>query len=463
MTDKVYIVTDLGPGDGGKGGVVQKICDMVKPRFVVKVGGGEGCHGMQTSRGESFVFSHWGCGTFGGVKTFISEQFVCIPEGILNEGDALRFSCGVHNAFEMLFVDPRALCVSHYHRIASRLKELARGSNPRGTTGTGVGTAYRESLAYPQLAIRAGDLTSHDLKDRIAAIRNHVRKDLHAVIEAEVLPSDREESKKLISLLGDDDYLSFSTERFKECARRVKITSSDFLGQEILGKESPVVVESSQGVLLDYYFGFFPHVTSLRTLPCFRHKMLKDAGFGGRIVNLGVVRAYAIRYGPGPMPTDSPVMYESLFPGSTKPWNRYQGNPRVGPLDFVMLKYALEVCGGPLSFDALAVTWFDQIQSNGLWSVCKRYNSGTEDKRFFGPDGAIKVCRFADGSKQQKYQERLTKQLQDCEPEVITYPVFRTASRDKMFQLCDGVISDELGVPVRMVGFGPTELDKVCK
>ena len=52
---KVFIVTDLGGGDGGKGGVVHKICTETKAHTVVKVGGAQGSHGVHTIRGENFA------------------------------------------------------------------------------------------------------------------------------------------------------------------------------------------------------------------------------------------------------------------------------------------------------------------------------------------------------------------------------------------------------------------------
>jgi adenylosuccinate synthase len=460
MTEKVYVVTDLGPGDGGKGGVVHKICDLVDPEFVVKVGGGQGSHGVRTSNGESFAFSHWGCGTFLGVKTHLSKRFVAIPEGILNEADILRYQHGVHNAFDLLTAERGVLCATHYHGVASRLKEMARGENPRGTIGTGVGEAYRDAQRYPNLAIRAGDLSQPDLQDKIAAVREQVRMDLDSIIRAEFLPEDREEAKQEIALLSDDMFLKFCVKRFQECSERVKIVDTDYLSREILAKDSPVVVESSHGVLTDHFNGFFPHVSAIETLPRYANAMLRSAGYAGKIVNLGVTRAYTIRHGAGPMPTDAPSMLNSLLPGSHKVDNRYQGKVRVGPLDFVLLKYAIEVCGGPSAFDGLAVTWFDQIQANGVWRLCSRYSNATDEK-FFTSSGEIKVHHGAD-DRQLRHQEELGKQLQNCEPENWLIKIPKDASREDLFSICAAGFRCELGVPVRMVGFGPTELDKAC-
>jgi len=461
MTKKVYTVTDLGPGDGGKGGVVHKISTMMRAHTIVKVGGAQGSHGVCTSRGERFAFGQWGCGTFEGTRTHLSPRMVISPEGLLNEADALRYKHGIHNAFDLLTVDERALCATPYHGIASRLKELARGNNPRGTIGTGVGETYRDLCRLPEMAIRAGDISRPDIRNRLVSVREQQKRDLAAIIRGEFLPGDREEADMEISRLYDDGYLDFILNRFQELSLQVKIVDPDYLGREILSRDGVVVVESSHGVLTDHFHGFHPHTSALRTLPCFTHAMLKDAGYDGQVVNIGVTRAYHIRHGAGPMPTDDPAMLENLLPGSHKPADRYQGQVRVGPLDLVMLRYAIEVCGGPTAFDGLAVTWFDQIQTNGAWHFSNRY-SGADDSTYFSSSGEILVRRGADND-QLEYQEALGKQLLGCTPEITTVNIPLDAGRDELFSLCAGALQEKVNVPVRMVSFGPTERDKICK
>lgn len=461
MTNKIYIVTDLGPGDGGKGGVVHKTSYMMRAHTIIKVGGAQGSHGVVTSAGERFAYSQWGCGTFEGIRTHLSLRIVISPEGLLNEGDALRYQHGVHNAFDLLTVDQRALCTTAYHGIASRLKEMARGSNPRGTIGTGVGEAYRSLERFPELAIRARDLSRPDLKDLLAVIREQQLRDLSSIIQGEFLPDDRAEAKKEIGLLYNDALLNYIVERYREVSERVKIVDPDYLRREILSQDGVAVVESSHGIITDHFHGFYPHVSAIRTLPCFTHAMLKEAGYDGQIVNIGVHRAYEIKHGAGPMPTDDPTMAENLLPGSNKDENRYQGKARVGPLDLNLLRYAIEVCGGPTAFDGLAITWFDQIQVNGAWHLCDHYRNA-DDRTYFSPTGTIKVRRGTD-AEQLEYQESLGKQLLRCVPEITTHAVSSVAERDNLYALCADVLMEKLGVPVRMVSFGPTEQDKICK
>lgn len=460
MTEKIYIVTDLGPGDGGKGGVVHKISTMTRAHTIVKVGGAQGSHGVCTSAGERFAFSQWGCGTFEGTRTHLTSRMVISPEGMLNEAAALRYEHGINDPFALLTVDGMALCATPYHGIASRLKEMACGNNPRGTIGTGVGEAYHTSHQYPHLVIRARDLSRPDLRDLIAAVREQILVDLNSITLDKFLPSDREIAAKEIDLLYDDGFLDYVVSRFREVSQRVRIVSHDFLEREILSSDGVVVVESSHGVLTDHYRGFHPHTSAIRTLPHFTQAMLEEAGYHGRIINLGVTRAYQIRHGAGPMPTADPGMSENLLPGSCKDENRYQGKVRVGPLDLVLLRYAIAACV-PTVFDGIAVTWFDQIKKNGVWHICDRYQN-IADPDCFTPAGEIKV-RQNDDAAQLACQANLGQQLLSCLPEITSYPIPPDASQNSLYNLCADVLGEKLGVPVKMLSIGPTEQDKICK
>jgi adenylosuccinate synthase len=452
MTNKVYTVTDLGPGDGGKGGVVHKIATMMRAHTVIKVGGAQGSHGVRTSRGESFAFSQWGCGTFEGIKTHISSQMIVSPEGLLNEAAALRYEHGIHNVFDLLTIDETALCATPYHGIASKLKEMARGKNPRGTIGTGVGEAYRYSESYPDLTIRASDLSRPGLQEKLFQVRQRIILDLQPLIAGEFLPDDRGLVSAEVALLNDNDFLTYVIRRFQEAANLARIVDHDYLEKKVLAQEGVAVIEKSHGVLTDHYNGFHPHTSAIRTLPRFTHALLQEAGYNGEIVNIGVFRAYAIRHGAGPLPTADPQMTEKLLPGSHKENNRYQGEIRVGPLDLVLLRYAIGVCGGPSAFNGLAVTWFDQILANGEWHLCDGYLDSGEI-----------LIRHGDDQEQLEYQERLTKQLFYCQPEITTLSVPLKATRNDLYHFCADILQEKLGASVRMISFGPTEQDKVCK
>ncbi|OGZ44452.1 MAG: hypothetical protein A3J55_04390 [Candidatus Ryanbacteria bacterium RIFCSPHIGHO2_02_FULL_45_17b] len=458
----IFIVTDLGGGDGGKGGVVHKICTMKKAHTVVKVGGAQGSHGVRTASGQSFNFSHFGCGTLEGTRTHISRAMVIDPHALVYEGKLLQYAHGIRDVFDLLSVDQDALCVTPFHRMASQLRELARKDKPKGTVGTGVGEAVVDAERFPELTIHVRDIGKEELGDVLEAVRVQKLRDLAPIIAdvGNFWESDRALARILIASLQNQGFVSATVEGFREMLSLVNICDGDYLGREILSRDGTVVVECSHGILTDRYHGFHPHTTQLRTLPSEVLRLLEKSAYTGEVVKFGITRAYQIRHGAGPMVTECPDMLDDLLPGSHKENNRWQGEVRVGPLDLVALRYAISVCGGPQAFDGLAVTWFDQIHANRKWHLCDSY-IGADNPSFFTPKGEIKVRRGSDAS-QLAYQEKLGELLESCVPKLTTYDVPAGASQGSLVDLCKEVLEERLCVSVHMVSLGPTEADKVC-
>lgn len=457
---KIYMVTDLGPGDGGKGGVVHKIAHMQRAHTIVKVGGAQGSHGVRTADGKRFAFSQFGCGTFEGVRTHLTPRFVMDPVGIVNEAHALRYEAGVHQPLRLLTIDENALCNTPFHGIASRIKELSLGDAPRGTIGTGVGQAYRLNQSHPELSVFARDLVSSQLRTKLLAIRSYITEELEPFLAGQFRPEDSELLEQDLRLLRDLGFVDHAVEQFRTVARESRVVDGDYFAQDILGRDGVVVVEASHGVLTDSHTGFHPHTSALRTLPQFAKAMFKDAGYDGELVSLGVHRAYQIRHGAGPMPTHDQTMSEPLLPGSNKDENRWQGSVRVGPLDLVAMRYAI-AASGPDAYDGLAVTWFDQVAINGQWSLCTKYNN-VRDTQHFTPTGDIRVRTGLDDT-QLAHLGQLTKQLQTVTPVVQKLLLPTNVGRDTQFGFVADTLAEHLSVPVRMISFGPTERDKHCK
>lgn len=467
-TRKIFAVTDLGPGDGGKGGVVHAIACATKPHTVIKIGGAQGSHGVRTHSGSSFNFSQFGCGTLEGVRTHIPGTFVADPNALLNEGDLLRTNHGFHDPYQLLTVDEDALCVTPFHGSISRLAELIRKERRRGTIGSGVGVAYAFAERHPDLAIRMRDINSPGLRDKIEALRRMLCEESLLELSADVLPGDRSEAARERLRMRDPNLSTWTRERFREMAKVVRIVPRGYLGESILSQEGIAVVESSHGVLTDNEYGFFPHTSKLRTLPCYAQEMLRASGFSGEFVRLGVSRAYQIRHGAGPLVTEDPSWLPRLLPGSHKTENRYQGRCRVGPLDFVMLRYAIEVCGGPSAFDGIALSWFDQSIVFKEWKFCARYENAT-DPELFRSAREIEVMRpsdYASGRYSGHFthrarQELLAQRLAGCKPVLDSVLLSGTEATSDYVELCNAILKRELQVPLRLLSLGPTERDKV--
>jgi len=461
MTKKIYTVTDLGGGDGGKGGVVHKLCTTQNPHTVIKVGGTQGSHGVWTSKGENFAFSQFGCGTFEGIKTFVSKNFVSSPIGLLNEARALKYEKGISNPFSLLSIDENVLCATPYHGIASRIKELARKDNPRSIIGTGTGEAYLDSVLFPDLSFRISDLTGA-FEGKLKKVREQKLSEVEFIIKDGFLPDDMELIEKEMEFFHSEEYFNSTVDRYRCLANELIIVDGDYLRKDVLGRDGIAVIESSHGVLTDYLKGFSPHTSRLRTLPQISSwDLLKENNYDGQVVKLGVTRAYQIKHGAGPFVVDDESMTKVLYTGSyeLEDPDRFRGRVRVGPLDTVMLRYAIAASGGSEMYDAICLTWFDSIFKLGKWSICESYNN--TDPKYFSDNGDILVKDFVNEADQISYQTAVTRSLEVVTPNVSEHYIGPNPSQEEIVDLCKTTLNTRLGVPIRMVGLGPTEKEKV--
>ncbi|MDO4747519.1 MAG: adenylosuccinate synthetase [Candidatus Saccharibacteria bacterium] len=432
--EKVIIVTDLGPGDGGKGSIIHSLARKEDASVIIKRGGAQGSHGVRTSRGESFNFSQWGCGTFDAIPTFLSNQMVIMPVGLENEAGALKRH-GIHNPFAMLSVDYECIVATPFHKIASQIEELLRKEKPRGTIGTGVGQAYRMcNNLKDDYTLLSHQLSNRRIITKVLKKQRTYYRDKYANLSYdEVLPEDKKLLAGNLALLFDDDFLPYIVDLFEAVGEELSFRTLE----EVLKTNGTAIVECSHGILTDNKTGFRPHVSAIRTLPEFTERMLKTSGYNGQIINLGVHRAYEIRHGAGPMPTYDAAMTAKMLPDSHKDWNRWQGGVRAGALDFNLLRYALLV-GAGTKFDGICLTWFDQILNTSRdWQQCLFYKN-----------------RPRDG---ESYAEFLTR----AEPTITHRQIIKPISEMELFGLVNDSLVKTLGIPLAILSVGATEKFKI--
>ena len=434
MLEKVYIVTDLGPGDGGKGGIIHSLAHEKDASVIIKRGGAQGSHGVRTSRGESFNFSQWGCGTLEGIPTYLSDQMVIMPVGLKNESEAL-IKVGVDTPFTLLSASPNCICATPFHKLASHLDELELADHPHGTIGSGVGRAFR-MFEY------LGDeftIYAHELKDREAIAMKlrmqmlYFREKYKEFPLSNGIASDDALIAEELELLRDDGYLSYTIDLFEEIGAKLRLEPLS----DVIKRDGIAIVECSHGVLTDSNTGLRPHVSCIYTLPKYTIEMLRQAGYDGEIINLAVHRAYEIRHGAGPMPTYDEKFTKKMLPGSHKAENRWQGIVRAGPLDLNLLRYALEACKDT-PFDGLCLTWFDQVlATDRKWSLCEEYRNSPAD------------------------DETYVEFLKHAEPIVYDIPIKKPIAKKELFAMVDEILRQKIDIPLSILSVGPTERDKI--
>lgn len=455
---QAFVVQGFGFGDEGKGTITHWLTAKHRAHTVVRTGGPQAFHRVVTARGKEHIFSQFGSGTLAGASTHLSRNMVIDPDAILREGEALRYEHGIRNVLDFMTIHAEALVITPFQAITNRLREMVRGEKRHGTVGIGVGETVDDALVFGETAIRARDLNQPDLRHKLEEIQRRKLVNLSEVIErAGKLPGTLgEDAAREIEQLINPETVTWALERFTLAASKVQIVGDDYLAERILGRDGTVVFEGSQGVLLDPWCGFHPHITKVRTIPETAHQLIRESGYDGEVQTFGIIRAYHTRHGAGPFVSHSPDLDKTL-PDAANRDHRWQGNFRVGPLDLVALRYAINACGGPQALTGLALTCLDRILPLGEWPICESYDCAEVNGHSgLFRDGEIVVGHGEDDNR-LAHQERLTEALAHVRPVVTTKPI---GDQNHFTALCRETLAEQVGVPVAVVSLGPTEADK---
>ena len=313
-------------GDEGKG----KIVDLLTERAdaVVRYQGGN-------NAGHTVMF---------GNKTFVTHL---IPSGILSKTTSILGNGVVIDLAELikeieeleqlgitvdnhLHISDRAQLVMPWHKTFDRLGEEQKGKNKIGTTGRGIGPAYKDKIG--RSGIRVGDLL--DL--------GHFSCRLEELVV---------ENNLLLEHLYKSSEKPFSIEQifaeFTTFLKKLKpyICDSTLLINKLIEQEKNILFEGAQGTFLDVDHGTYPFVTSSNTLA---GGACAGAGIGPtRITDvLGIVKAYTTRVGSGPFPTELFDEDGDLLRSEGQEFGATTGRPRrCGWFDALLVRQAVRLNG----------------------------------------------------------------------------------------------------------------------
>ena len=340
---RASVVVDLGFGDAGKGAVTDFLARSRSASLVVRFNGGaQAGHNVVSPDGVHHTFAQFGAASLCGARTLLSRFVVVHPTALAIEARYLAEK-GVASPLERVLVDERALVTTPFHQAACRIREIARGDARHGSCGVGVGETVADALASADV-LRAGDLRDAvGLRRKLVVHRDSKRAELAG------LAPDADEW----SAWTDDAVVDRWIAAARTIAPRV-VDRGAIDGALVASRE--VVFEGAQGVLLDEDHGFHPHTTWSRCTFANALAILDEARWDGAIERIGVHRAYAVRHGAGPFPTEDPSLECDEPHNVNGPW---QGRVRFGHLDAGLLRYALAACGG---VDSIALTHVDQLR-----------------------------------------------------------------------------------------------------
>jgi adenylosuccinate synthase len=456
MANRAYVVTDISYGDAGKGTIVDYLVRQARSAIVVRHNGGaQAAHNVVLPDGTHHTFAQFGSGSLvPGVRTHLSRFMVLNPLNMLAEGDAL--TAIVPDIWERVSVDPKALVTTPWHRAANRLREQARGDGRHGSCGLGVGETVADSLYAPELSLRVHDLFARDLEDRLRSLRDYKNRQLHQELDMHVLahaPDWLEFTDKLP--------IKAVAETYRYWLNKVAVHDVDYFAY--LAKASDLLVfEGAQGVLLDEHYGFHPYTTWSTTTHQNASALVGEIGFQEEVTKLGVMRSYTTRHGAGPFVSEDTSL-TGMLPDMHNGTGAWQGTFRVGYLDLVAHRYALEASPGT---DELVVTHLDRLAPLSAFqplAVCTGYRLPTKTREadqffWFNSNGeAVAIKPYAAGDR--VHQARLTEFVLSCSPvyQTVSAPTDTPEVRER--KLLD-FITDHLGLPITLTSHGPTAADK---
>jgi adenylosuccinate synthase len=420
-----FIVVDLGFGDAGKGLLTDYLVRSARAELVVRFNGGaQAGHNVLTGDGRHHTFSQFGSGTFvAGVRTHLARPVVVHPTALRVEADRLALN-GVSDAFERLSVDPECRITSPFQQAAGRLRELLRAEAPHGSCGVGVGETVKDALESPERSLRFADLLRPErARERLFAQQAHKAREFEQLRNQQLSAVLEREYSALLDPELPDRWLSAAG----LVAQRVRAVRDE----ELDWRSDSVVFEGAQGVLLDEHFGFHPYTTFSQCGFGGALAVLTNSRFRGDVRRIGVLRSYAVRHGPGPLPTEDERVSAGTVElhNQTGPWQKHV---RKGWADLVLLDYALRASGG---VDELAITHLDALRAFPEYACCVAYEGS-------GPLG------LPNGIPEQ---ESLTRRLLEARPSYRAIPAPT---------LCE-LIREVCQVNVGLRSGGPTATD-VC-
>lgn len=356
---KHVVIVGAQWGDEGKGKVVDLYS--AKAEYIVRYQGGNNAGHTLVVNGKKTVLHLIPSGILHENKTcLIANGVVFDPEVFFQEVDSLISSEAIHahTAHERIRVSDRAHVILPYHRLVDSLREAKAEKGKLGTTVRGIGPAYEDKVA--RRGIRVGDLIHpEDLKTKLA----HAIEEKNALITALY-------GGKAIDLDQTYQFCLALGERLKPFVANVRE-----LLQTALKQNRRILFEGAQGTLLDIDHGTYPFVTSSSTCA---GGSLTGSGVGVGAVGdvIGIAKAYTTRVGSGPFPTEieetDPALAEKIR-DIGKEFGATTGRKRrIGWIDLVALKYAVEVNG----ITGIALMKADVLNGLEFLKVCTGYRIG---------------------------------------------------------------------------------------
>ncbi|MGH3587872.1 MAG: adenylosuccinate synthase [Pseudonocardia sp.] len=312
-------------GDEGKGKATDILAGQVQ--WVVRYQGGNNAgHTVVLPDGQDFALHLIPSGILTpGMRNVIGNGVVVDPAVLLDELAGLE-ARGVDTSNLMISAD--AHLIMPYHVAIDKVTERFLGKAKIGTTGRGIGPAYQDKVA--RVGVRVADVLDEKILHQKVAAALELKNQILVKVY----------NRRALSVEQVVDSVLEHGRRFTD-----RIADTRLLLNQALEADETVLLEGSQGTLLDVDHGTYPFVTSSNPTS---GGAAVGSGIGPNKITrvIGILKAYTTRVGSGPFPTELlDAMGEQLRKAGGEVGVTTGRPRRCGWFDAVIGRYATRVNG----------------------------------------------------------------------------------------------------------------------
>ena len=292
-------------GDTGKGKVVDFFTEWAD--LIVRGTGGANAGHTIMLNGQEYIFH-------------------LIPSGILYDaqgkiniiGSGVAFHPGTFieeigyldqhgQSYENLKLSHMARLILPQHLVMDSIQEAMKGSGRIGTTGRGIGPAYRDHV--DRIGLTVNDMFNPNVF--VAKLKTNLEAKLRELngVDPEIVKTTMERLGLGEFYKRNGKYAPFDIDaivgKYKEYAKSLDqmVNNTDDIVRKAIGRKD-ILLEGAQGFLLSVDYGTYPYVTSS---DCSVVGLAKGAGIDLRNIDLtlGIIKApFMTKVGEGPFPTE---------------------------------------------------------------------------------------------------------------------------------------------------------------
>jgi len=413
----VTVVVGTQWGDEGKAKVIDLLA--ASHQIVARYQGGHNAGHTVVIGDQKYALQLTPSGVFYDTVTPVIGNGVVVDlPTLFKEIDALE-SRGISTA--RLKISSLAHLIFPWHQAMDAALEAARGDGKIGTTLKGIGPAYVDKVK--RAGIRVGEVLD------IKAFETRVRERAIA-------------ARREVSDVGGDTFdVEEVVTAFVAYAERLAPYVADTVNllHDARERGENILLEGAQATFLDIDHGTYPYVTSSNPIA---GGAAVGSGLGPRHIDriVGITKAYTTRVGMGPFPSElTDALGEALVDIGREYGTVTGRRRRTGWLDTVMLRHATRVN----SLTEIALTKLDVLDTFDEVKVCTGYE--------------------INGTVMRNYPDR-PEMLKHAVPVYETLPGWKSSTEGitkfadlpQSAQQIVKIVERETGIPVSMVGTGPS-------